>query len=227
MKKIIKIIISIIILILFWISGYFWVTKILEIKEEKEMIKLITKEVKEGKFFEQNMEDFKKEEKLKKENAEIERLKATIVFNSKECKIESNSALWQNKLYWFKMCIPQDYLWYSPYAGRFMGKIYDGNEGIWLDNNNERDDWWFSSIWIKSHKKPYNIDNKPNIYLFETKTHIIEFTYDKSNKEHIEAIKSLKLYDKYKKIILDKEFLNEINKTNEDILGNILLENNY
>ena len=218
MKKALKIIISIIILILFWISGYFWVTKILEVKEEREMIQLITNEVKEWKFFEQNMEDYKKGERLEKKNTEIERLKETIVFYSKECEIKSNSDLWQNKLYGFKMCIPQDYLWYSPYAGRFTGKIYDGNEGIWLENNNERVDGWFSSIWINTFEKPYKIDKNSNNYFFETKFHIIEFIYDKNNKEHIEAIKSLKLYDKDKKIILDKEFLDKINKTNENVL---------
>ena len=225
MNKIIKILLSIILIIIFWISGYYGVWKILEIRELYLADKEIRKLLKESPiifFTDKEIRDYEKEEKLKKEKKEIKRLKETIVSFSEECENKKNSNLWQNKLYWFKMCIPQDYLWYFAYGWMFRGKIYDGTEAIWLYNYNWRDNWWFSSIHINAYKKPYKV-KKDNLgeKLFETKTHIIKFSFDKNNIEHIEAIKSLKLYDKNQKIIINKEFYKKWNSY-WDLWGSIL-----
>ena len=226
MNRIIKIFISIILIIIFWISWYFWVWKILEIKKkwvEKQEIKKLFENTKKSFPSKEEIKKYYEKQKQEKIEAELKRLSATIVTNSKECKVKSNSSLWQNKHYWFKICIPQDYLWYSEFMGRFSGDIFDETIGIWLEKHNDRNDWYFSSIWINAYEKPYRVEKKSENYVFETKTHIIEFIYDKKNKEHIEAIKSLKLYDKNKKIILDKEFLDKIHKN--DFETNFLINN--
>jgi len=197
MKKII----SIFILILFWISGYFGVTKILEMREkylEMKEVEEIAKNLKDLIPTEEELRKTLKEQKLLEKKAEEERLNATLVRFSEECKIESNSTLWQNKEYWFKMCIPQDYNWFSPYAWLFQTEVFDWTEWIWLSNLYWRKGGWFSPIWITALEKPIKVKLDSNAYIFETKTHIIEFYYDKNNQEHIEAIKSLKLYNKNK-----------------------------
>ena len=214
--------IVIIILIIFWISGYFWIWKILEIKEkyeDKKMIEKISKDLKSWKLFGKDLDELfiekDKKDKIKKRKEEEKRLSATTVSYSDECQNERNTTLWQNKIYWFKMCIPSDYMWYSTYTGRFIGEVYDETEAVWIEDNMDRWDLYFSPIWINEYKKPYKVKiDSSKQFLFETKTHIIIFDYNKKNKEHLEAIKSLKLYDKNKKIILSKEFLERINKKN-------------
>ena len=196
MKKII----ALIFLTIFLFSCQTENNQVIENKKEQndlELIKKITKDL-------PNMlAEWEKQEKLEKKKKQAEILKANFIANIPECwNYKNNSNLWINRKLWFRACLPYDYM--THYEIWSIWDISDDATEIWLVSWWVRTDWYFSTISIESFKLWEKIANyswnNENTYLFKTKTHNIIFTFDKTNSEHIDFIKSLKLVDDLIKI---------------------------